>query len=865
MHLYEYPVNLYISKSYDDAETAQNFIKALAGEQLTVSKSRNGDYLYVSIEGSGEDIDAFLDVYKDKFTDIVWDCDADANGWVKPKDVYDSIGQDGKVLPEESKVGEGRSNEDYLQEVWDSLAVVWDKDKFNMGKGYDSEYECECITITSKDNEEVRAKIYVEDYNGSHPAAFNVVYRYPGDKGVGVMGTYEFQSTDMDGLGEEVFDYFDEIKQKVGESKKSEDFDMNKAFFQAKKAITDWTTNQKHKTLEWLYTDGRKSPTSYPSGIWDFEWDTGDGMATAELKVSPYETRANSWNDSLDFALKSGPEGKYMYYTSAEDVLYALDKLIRDTEFNGESKKSESDKTSWALEYLVKIAKEKGLKVSWEDANEICITVGTFPHQDHIFVTDDALGKVDTSLELYVPAAHINTSGLTLQDVLDYLDDPIGKRDAVQFKNGNRSGKVESKKSDKDCKGKGCDNSDEKCGGDKKKENRGKPQEGPGAGYDVSFEDVDVKDVSVTFNEAKDAFDVSLKISARMNAEGYDWDTQYYRERMGYEPEDDEITLKFSLPNSSFKQDWADMGMANASIEEKVKALDEAFHSVDLKKFGYGGGYSHSKFNPGSVNRVLVYPFEYDGAYVEPCQSNSSLLEYNTYIPLEMDVQGTFAQDVEGAWNYDSDLYDYTEKVRDIVVKDLLPEQEISNSDISDDRCEDYFTGGWDAEDAANEIADELRDSSESNKSESLSLKQKELNKTKFVVGMMISLDGVKQYIRELKSRTFVGQSVDTGKEFSLPISSLNRASILYDPRNESKKSESLTLKQKELKDMARYGEAVDITTISDAEAKELKKKGIETVGISRGVYGMNGALLRDSEGNKYVITARSSNLFYFV
>lgn len=81
----------------------------------------------------------------------------------------------------------------------------------------------------------------------------------------------------------------------------------------------------------------------------------------------------------------------------------------------------------------------------------------------------------------------------------------------------------------------------------------------------------------------------------------------------------------------------------------------------------------------------------------------------------------------------------------------------------------------------------------------------------------------------------------------------------------ESKKSESLSLKQKELKDMARYGEAEDITTISDAEAKELHKKGIETVGVSRGTYGMNGALLRDKDGNKYVITARSSNLFYFV
>lgn len=82
---------------------------------------------------------------------------------------------------------------------------------------------------------------------------------------------------------------------------------------------------------------------------------------------------------------------------------------------------------------------------------------------------------------------------------------------------------------------------------------------------------------------------------------------------------------------------------------------------------------------------------------------------------------------------------------------------------------------------------------------------------------------------------------------------------------SESMKSESLSLKQKELKDMARYGEAEDITTISDAEAKELRKKGIETVGVSHGTYGMNGALLRDKDGNKYVITARSSNLFYFV
>lgn len=121
---------------------------------------------------------------------------------------------------------------------------------------------------------------------------------------------------------------------------------------------------------------------------------------------------------------------------------------------------------------------------------------------------------------------------------------------------------------------------------------------------------------------------------------------------------------------------------------------------------------------------------------------------------------------------------------------------------------------------------------------------------------------------------TFVGDngsiSVKTDDDFKVIRiwGDLNKKSFdlgISENKEEAKKSESLTLKQKELKNMARYGEATDITTISDAEAKELKKKGIETVGISRGAYGMNGALLRDNEGNKYVITARSSNLFYFV
>jgi hypothetical protein len=65
---------------------------------------------------------------------------------------------------------------------------------------------------------------------------------------------------------------------------------------------------------------------------------------------------------------------------------------------------------------------------------------------------------------------------------------------------------------------------------------------------------------------------------------------------------------------------------------------------------------------------------------------------------------------------------------------------------------------------------------------------------------------------------------------------------------------------------MAADGDAIDITTKVDAAyARELRKKGIRAVAISRGIYGMNGALLQDNDGNQYVITARNTTLFYFV
>lgn len=55
---------------------------------------------------------------------------------------------------------------------------------------------------------------------------------------------------------------------------------------------------------------------------------------------------------------------------------------------------------------------------------------------------------------------------------------------------------------------------------------------------------------------------------------------------------------------------------------------------------------------------------------------------------------------------------------------------------------------------------------------------------------------------------------------------------------------------------------AKDLTNASSEIVYDLVKKGIETVTISMGVYGVNGWLGQDTKGNLYKITSRNSNLF---
>lgn len=79
-------------------------------------------------------------------------------------------------------------------------------------------------------------------------------------------------------------------------------------------------------------------------------------------------------------------------------------------------------------------------------------------------------------------------------------------------------------------------------------------------------------------------------------------------------------------------------------------------------------------------------------------------------------------------------------------------------------------------------------------------------------------------------------------------------------------KSFRKTFTQKELKDMIRRGEAIDITNYSFEDADDLYDRGYDVIGVCRGVYGLNGALLKMRDtGELCAITARNSTLMQLV
>ena len=81
-----------------------------------------------------------------------------------------------------------------------------------------------------------------------------------------------------------------------------------------------------------------------------------------------------------------------------------------------------------------------------------------------------------------------------------------------------------------------------------------------------------------------------------------------------------------------------------------------------------------------------------------------------------------------------------------------------------------------------------------------------------------------------------------------------------YSKIDNSRKPIQSKITQRELKDMINQGQAIDITYGDAPEGVRL-----DVLQISKGTYGMNGALFKGSDGNLYVIGGRTSNLFRYV
>lgn len=925
---YIQPVTLYSTTRYDDAEAVQSFLRDIGGDSVTVDKQRNGDVLSVNVSGSDDDVEAFVDTYKNEYGSIVKDCEVDATGWTAPEDIYYIATEQGrKELRGESKKGEpagetmrvdvyadrrnfdpeefvkyvrkaGGKNGGYISvdsvvsvDVLNKANRLAQSNDYKRTESKKSEadggkdiFTLDLTRIYADGNEEglddMQAAQNFYDEDEAIQAAKDLADSYKDDDDVVqvtvMAGEQEKPNGDIVGDSFDIFtasssdsvttakyrekanytktdglDYY--AKGGKSESKKSEDFDMNKAFFQAKKAITDWTKRQGHKTLEWLYTDGRKSPTSYPSGIWDFEWDTGNGMATAELKVSPYETRTNSWNDRMDFSLRVGTEDKPVVYTSVEDVLSALDTLISNTEIKMESKKSETkeDKPVWGVtvEYTPVNGETRRTDVApscytEERAKEAAIarvTKDYGPLKDVKVIRVDRLpGWAARNIRDLVRnnktesmSNRIENTTITEQEFSDILNAYVKEVEGNDIK----PIRIEVLKTE--------------------------PVEGDGTLIKLHYDAREngwsnARTYALVFGDLHKNRDNDLIYVL------HDWQSGEKVTPEDIAGHDWELVNNHIRPSEILDATKSSESL-DPSIDVKGRGVVELIEDDYLKLSRDINSRGYCKDKDGGYNVWIGGSFKGTFPSVEAAADAGYTLVEGKRCEAQVSEK-TFKQGVdefigaapEGGWSDYWAMQQDWEFYKDSLCRDGVITQK--QADSWSNPCTPDTFDRWQKRNGL------VHRGYESKKSES------KKNEDTLYMGChgFFTKDG-KTYVIEDESPEWVGEIV--GKWSKSDWERLDTDKVIREWRKdhptksfgESKKSESLTLKQKELKDMARFGQAEDITTISDAEAKELKKKGIETVGISRGAYGMNGALLRDSEGKKYVITARSSNLFYFV
>lgn len=797
---------------------------------------------------------------------------------------------------EESK-DERRDSADYLQEVWDALVSVWDKEKFDMAKSYDDEYECEAITIASKDNEGVRANIYVDDHEGKHPVGFDVIYRYPGDKGVGDQGYYEFQSTDFDETAPEIFAYFNELKGKIKAESKVDDSE-NILLFQTAKGSE---ANDAHDALEKLYLDNMDNTVDVVAIRMEDDgadyyrvYATGKRSAVSKfLKLYAQNFGKDAFTDSLDSMWTEPSDFKDLLITESKGdnwVAYYFCVDPQGTEWavsphaingigNARCVNARGGDDSISIKYVL----DKCSPIKDVKGSDIYRKVKELEDRDIVALSRDEAERVSNAadrLEMLKSVVAGKDESCKSEAKKKYYG--YGKDDAIDKEDNDFMWQVAYDWF--------VDKLPEKLARYADK-----------AVTDVIDKDSRAYEEIVTMDDYYDYLETygpavieeitgDLAESKKTESSGDDLASIYG---------DGDVSTHENSADGFYVDEHDPMGFAVLNNDTAtMKKLFSGKAVAPEKPWTYAGWHEDidaPENKDGSYPYVYDWEREYDLNFVNDWKrivgdkDNEKALELllkyaPDFIPSAMDFWNAFHAGYSKGL-----LRKLFDNIFAVVDKDDEYNNYLGYGDYTYDEVAEFLNGKGESKNEDLNTAKDfvysiapigilVRQASQpgfndaKNSSDHIIVGFMHHNNTRFI----IDWDADKKQGTATRQIMVDDKDSQYGYKWVTPKSNAN---VTFTSREELKdfvegswdntssesKNESLTLKQKELKDMARYGEAEDITTISDAEAKELKKKGIETVGVSRGTYGMNGALLRDREGNKYVITARSSNLFYFV
>lgn len=973
---YIQPVTLYSTTRYDDAETVQSFLRDIGGDSVTVDKQRNGDVLSVNVSGSDDDVEAFMDTYKNEYGSIVKDCEVDATGWTAPEDIYYIATEQGrKELRGESKKGEPAG---------ETMRV----DVYADRRNFDPEEFVKYVRKAGGKNGgyiSVDSVVSVDVLNKANRLAQANDYKRTESKKSEADGGKDIFTLDLTRI------YADGNEEGLDDMQAAQNFYDEDEAIQAAKDLADSYKDDDDVVQVTVMAGEQEKPNGDIVGdSFGIYWaSSSDKQTTADYRK---KARYAAFDNKMDYYAKGGKSESKQSETKEDKPVWGV--TVEYTLVNGETRRTDVAPSCYTEERakeaaIARVTKDYGplkdVKIirveklpEWAARNirdlvrnnktesmskrieNTTITEQEFsnilnayvkevegndikPIRIEVLKTEPVEGD-GTLIKLHYDArengwSNARTYALVFGDLHKNRDndliyvlhdwqsgekvtpEDIADHDWELVNNHIRPSEIldatkssESLDPSIDVKGRGVVELIEddylKLSRDINSRGYCKDKDGAynvwiGGSFKGTFPSVEAAaDAGYTLVEGKRC---EAQVSEKTFKQGVD-------EFIGAAPEGGWSDYW------AMQQDWEfykDSLCRDGVITQKQAdswsnpctpdTFDRWQKRNGLVRRGYESKKSEARPTKQEAQIKELCKLCRNDKNVAEAVFKALTKDYNTSLDPVLAGQYLTAKwksklEELGGCNgwYDGFKKLYAVMGPDFVCS-VLQDLTLGSSGIGCGACITIIS----------DIYDKVVKRNESKKNETNSPEEEAVKKVLMVasadaefrreVGKDFSAEdfekSIDANIEKLRDAFLEVLYFDDGSfkcdvndhEETRDLCSFVASKVAYIlglpdsvgtaidgyllwyvvqeniVSDESKKSESLTLKQKELKDMARFGQAEDITTISDVEAKELNKKGIETVGISRGVYGMNGALLRDSEGKKYVITARSSNLFYFV